>query len=356
MKRRKMNDEERQALLLNVAQKFYRDGLTKTEIANEIRVSSTEVARLLKAAREAKIVRIEFCPPTLEALGQELEQRFRWLKKAVVVASVKDPIQQRLLLAKAGAQYFEETVEAGTKVGIGGGYTVFEMIAALPTEYRDIDVYPTAIIGMGPTIAHIDPIALVTLLWAKSGGEPGRAHYVTLPPSEKGASRAAVKRQYEKHRTGSKKVQEIFDEMSKVDIIFCSIGAIEVKPEYRELKHYSTNFLLGEMSIKEKEFKDEGAVGDILYCFFDENGECPKSTWNVFLSHGVGQAVKMVEQRKTVLVMVGNYKMKALKAIIKGKLCNVLITEEEAAKELIEWNDVQLRTARPAPQPLLRVR
>src|SRR5215208_3462191 len=205
--RKRMSDEDRKKLLLDVAQQFYRDKKSKTKIANTIGVSSTEVARLLQEAREEKIVRFDFSPPKLESLGYELEQRFRWLKKAVVVSSVKDPLYQRQLIAKAGAEYFEENVKQKMKIGIGGGHTIYEMIARLPNRERDIDVYPTAIIGRGPIISHIDPIPLVTLLWAKSGGEPGRAHYVTVPPSDKGASRAAVAKEYEWYRRRYKKVR-----------------------------------------------------------------------------------------------------------------------------------------------------
>jgi DNA-binding transcriptional regulator LsrR (DeoR family) len=43
---------------------------------------------------------------------------------------------------------------------------------------------------------------------------------------------------------------------------------------------------------------------------------------------------------RQVVVIVGNYKRKALRAVLKGRLCNVLITDRIAAQSLLNEDQV----------------
>jgi DNA-binding transcriptional regulator LsrR (DeoR family) len=73
---RKPDVDERLRQVLKVAHLFYEQEMTKTDISHEIRASTTQVARLLEEARERGYVRIEFSPPTLYDLGEQLKARF----------------------------------------------------------------------------------------------------------------------------------------------------------------------------------------------------------------------------------------------------------------------------------------
>jgi DNA-binding transcriptional regulator LsrR (DeoR family) len=123
--------------------------------------------------------------------------------------------------------------------------------------------------------------------------------------------------------------------MKLVDIVFASIGALDVNPEYRAATQYVTKNLLKEVKLSEQDLRDQGVVGDIIYSFFDAKGKT-KPAWNIFLSLGVDFLREMAAATdKKVVVVVGSYKMDALKALLQGKLCNVLITDGYAAESLI---------------------
>jgi DNA-binding transcriptional regulator LsrR (DeoR family) len=72
----------------------------------------------------------------------------------------------------------------------------------------------------------------------------------------------------------------------------------------------------------------------INYSFFAEDGTTAPE-WNIFPALGVAQAQAMVKAQKTAVVAAGRYKMAALRAALRGRLFNVLITDEMAAKELL---------------------
>jgi deoxyribonucleoside regulator len=335
---RKPDADERLQQVLKVAHLFYEREMTKTEISHEIRASSTQVARLLAEAREQGYVRIEFSPPKLYDLGEQLKSKYDWLQAAVVVSYADDLAFLRRMIGKAAAQYFEGAVGAGATVALGGGDTMYEMVMALPQEARDNKLVPAAIIDTGPVLTHIDPVVLVTLLWVRSGRLPGRAHFATGLPMNKPLSRQKIREEYEEfsHR---KAVQEVLAEMKRTDFLFTSLGCLKTDSAYEKLAPRPHKYMLENLKLTEAALLKEGAVGDINYSFFAEDGTTAPE-WNIFPALGGAQTQAMVKARKTVVVAAGRYKLAALRAALKGRLFNVLITDELAAKDLLSGQRV----------------
>lgn len=338
---RRLTEEERRRRLFKVAWLRYKKNMKKASIAREIDTSITHVTRLLDEAERKGIVQFKFTPPKLEALGVDLQQCFPCVKEAIVVASTEDYWFQRQLWGTAAAQYFEENVTPGTVVGITGGYTINEMIAALPEREREIEIYPTAIIGRGPTIEHIDPIVLVTQLWVKSGTSRSVAHYATILPFEEDTSYEEVLKKRQEFLE-NEKIKELYDGMHKrVKIIFTSIGLVGADPEYKKYSKLTTLKLLAEIKgVTEKklvnELRKDGVVGDLAYAFFDKEGK-PSRKWNYFLTTEIERVREMANNYpdEKVVMMAGKFKIEGLKAALKGNLCNVLITDETSARQLI---------------------
>lgn len=100
--------------------------------------------------------------------------------------------------------------------------------------------------------------------------------------------------------------------------------------------------VLRPLGIKPEELSAEGAIGDLCCSPFDSEGR-GKDNWRFFLAaghydpkrRGVDFYRKMVEDGKSVIVMVGAYKVPAIVAALKGKLFNVLVTDEASAREII---------------------
>jgi deoxyribonucleoside regulator len=330
---RKPDAEERLQQVLKVAHLFYEKEMTKTDISHEIRASTTQVIRLLEEAKQQGYVRIEFSPPKLYELGEQLKRKFDWLREAVVVSYADDLGFLRRMIGKAAAQYFESAVTAGSKVAVGGGDTMYEMVMALPREERNVSLVPAAIIDTGPVLTHIDPTVLVTILWVRSGREPGLAHFATGLPLNKPLSRQKVKEEYEEF-SRRRAVREVLTEMKRADFLFTSLGCLKADAAYEQLSPRPHKYLLENLRLSEGALNKEGAIGDINYSFFDAEGTT-RSEWNVFPSLGVQAVQEMVRDGRKVVVAAGCYKLPSLKAALKGNLFNVLITDEVAAKELL---------------------
>jgi len=329
----RIEPEERTRQVLKVAYLFYEKGMTKTEISHEIRSSTTQVIRLLEEAREQGFVRIDFSPPKLQQLGEELKKKYDWLHAVIAISYADDPVFLRRMLGKAAAQYFEVAVREAAKVAIGGGDTMYEMVMALPQEVRNVFLVPAAIIDSGPVLTHIDPTVLLTILWVRSGRRPGHAYFATGLPLNRPLSREKLKAEYEDFcRRGA--IRVVLAEMKRVDFLFASLGCLRADPDYLKLSPRPHKYLLDNLRLTEERLAREGVVGDINYSFFDENGET-SAEWNIIPSLGVDRLREMVKAKKEVVVVVGKYKLPALKAALRGKLFNVLITDEIAARELL---------------------
>lgn len=335
-----MKPEERIGLVYRVARLYHEEGLRKNKIAKVIGVTPPHVANLLKEAKERGIVKIKIELPHLTVLQEKLKSKFG-LRNVIVIPYEMDTPVLLKQLGQAAAQYFEKNVLEGKSVALGGGYLMYEMLAALPQRKRDIDIYPAAVIGRGPTIDHIDPMILVALLWAKSERVPGRAHYVTVTTLDRLGTRSEIQKHYKLLRRRTL-VRDLLEAMARVDFVFASIGALNPDDKYVAAMQFASKNLLNEMKFDESEInklRQDGVVGDIAYSFFNAEGRgTPR--YDLAASLGTDALRTMSEDpTKNVVVVVGDYKMEALRAVLRGKLCNVLITDAWAAAKLLESID-----------------
>lgn len=331
-----MADDKRLKQLHEVARLFYVDKFTKTKIANQLQTSSTQVSRLLKEVEHERLVEFRLRPPRLNTLQENLIKRFECLREAVVVATSGDMKYQLNNLGTAAATYFDEIIQPNQKIGISGGNTVYEMIRALPEKSRQIKLYPTALIGRGPFIPeHIDPMVLLSLLWEKSGRLPNSAYYVTIPPFEKGSTPKSIRLENEKLKRHSK-VKQVWKAMQEVEIIFASVGPVTPSPE-EGASGGTLLRLLSDLSITDSWLRAEGVVGDISYSLFDQEGKSRVPRWEFFITLNIEHFRVMSEDYpdRRVVMIGGSNKLEQLKAVLRGKLCNVLITDDSAAEALL---------------------
>ncbi|SFL55917.1 sugar-binding transcriptional regulator [Geodermatophilus ruber] len=124
----------RLVLTASVARRYYLDGRSKVEIAEEFGLSRFKVARLLDAARESGLVRIE-----IRSEGQvdvELSARLRdryGLQHSVVVDTPDDHDESlRQHVGRAAAALLGEIITPQDVLGLAWARSVGEMARALP--------------------------------------------------------------------------------------------------------------------------------------------------------------------------------------------------------------------------------
>src|ERR687893_1126978 len=124
----------RVVLTASVARRYYLDGRSKVEIAEEFGLSRFKVARLLDAARESGLVRIEIRHQgEIDVdLSARLQDRFG-LQHAVVVDTPDDDADSlRGHLGRAAARLLAEVITPQDVLGLAWARAVSAMARALP--------------------------------------------------------------------------------------------------------------------------------------------------------------------------------------------------------------------------------
>ena len=121
-------------LSASIARRYYLDGRSKVEIADEFGLSRFKVARLLEAARDSGLVHIEIRHAGAfdVDLSAQLQERFGLHHAVVVDTSHDDPAHLRQQLGHATAELLGEILTSQDVLGLAWARSVSAMGAALP--------------------------------------------------------------------------------------------------------------------------------------------------------------------------------------------------------------------------------
>ncbi|GGM38804.1 transcriptional regulator [Longimycelium tulufanense] len=134
-----------------IARRYYLDGASKIEIAEEFGISRFKVARVLDEARAAGLVRIDIAVPA--EIDAELSEGLRavyGLRQAVVATKAEDSDDSlRRRIGKLGADYLTEVLREGDVLGLACSRTLNAMTLALGPLPRCTVVQLTGVLPGG---------------------------------------------------------------------------------------------------------------------------------------------------------------------------------------------------------------
>ncbi|SNS83335.1 DNA-binding transcriptional regulator LsrR, DeoR family [Geodermatophilus saharensis] len=121
-------------LTASIARRYYLDGRSKVEIADEFGLSRFKVARLLDAARDSGLVRIEIRHQgeVDVDLSARLQDRYGLQHAVVLDIPDDDPASLRDHLGRAAAQLLAEVITPQDVLGLAWARAVSAMARALP--------------------------------------------------------------------------------------------------------------------------------------------------------------------------------------------------------------------------------
>jgi len=120
-------------LSASVARRYFLDGRSKVEIADEFSISRFKVARILEAARACGLVRVDISwPGSIDLhLSGRLQSEFGLIHAVVIEAPDVQPAALRRQLGVAAADLLEEIVTSGDVLGLTWARSVSAMASAL---------------------------------------------------------------------------------------------------------------------------------------------------------------------------------------------------------------------------------
>ncbi len=306
-------------LMAKVAKMYFEWNLTQAEIARRLSLSQATVSRLLNRARSEDIVRISIqIPIGVNAdLDETLIQKFHLRDAIVVDCMASDESQIMRDIGAAAAFYVETTIKDKEIVGISSwSSTLLALVDSMHQVSGKTGIKVVQILGgVGKPTAEVHATRLTGRL---AGLVNGEAVYLPAPGivGTEAALQVMLAEPY---------VQEAMHLFDQVSLALVGIGAVEPS----NLLDLSGNVVPLE---EQKLLRGQGAVGDILLRYFDENGSPVDGTINRrVVSMSLEQLSKI---ERSVAVAGGARKYAAILAALRGKYINVLITDVETAQKL----------------------
>ncbi len=241
-------DQERHALLANVASLYFEEGLSQAAIAAQTGYSPSMISRLLTEARKLGVVEIRIHYPYGRRVDLERQlQALLGVKSVrVVVVEGDDPRRVTRQLGNVAAQLLGEHVRNGMTIGVAWGASAYETINAL----RPGPISGVHVIQMMGSLAASDPY--------QDGQELARhlarnyaGHFTTLPAPlfvDSEATRRSLARDLQ--------ILRAMEQFQHIELALMGIGSLD--PERASLVR------AGYLSVAQVEqLRQLGAVGDV---------------------------------------------------------------------------------------------
>lgn len=287
---------------------YYNDGLTQNQIADMLGVSRIKVSRLLEKGRQSGLIELRINSPYGGCLSQQKELMDAFgLADARVVPGLKgQPAAPRI--GRAAASLLIQNLKPNDLLAIGWG-------EATTTALRYMaPVFPQTNISLVSLTGGVSAYIGTTGLY----GPQNNAHLIPTPLRVSSPELAEMLR-VEPY------VRNVLDMAATARFGLIGVGAVT---------SVATLVRYGYCSNAEIElFKRRGAVGDVLGYFYDADGEILDLDLH---RHVV--AVRPEDLRKipnVAATAAGPHKVEAILGMLRGKLANILVTDEDTATELL---------------------
>ncbi len=301
---------------IRIAWMYYVEGLTQNEIADRLGIGRVTVVRNINEARKQREVKIWIQGEIAECLDleHELKAAFK-LDDAVVVPEPSDPANVTKAIGVAAGMYTTDQLRDNLVLGVGWGATLYESLASLsPRNLTGVEVI--SLLGGIVEARRYNPAEFA---WQFANTVGADCFLFTAPA----VVDSAQTRQALIERCG---ISTVFDHARKADMVLLSVGHISQQ---------STSFRFGFLSEADrKSLIADGAVGDLLFNYFDRDGNLVRNKINErVMSVPVAQLRKVP---KRVIASGGIDKIEALRGGMRLVGCNVLITSEKTAAALLK--------------------
>ncbi len=302
-------------LRLRAAWMYYVERKTQNEIADALEIGRVTVVRLLADAMARKEVRItiEGDVAELVAIERQLEARFG-LTEAIVAPIASAASDRTHIVSAATGAFISEFARPGMQLGVGWGRTLIESLAFMPSRQLD-DFTVVSLLGSITEARRFNPSEYAWQLAQAFGGEC----YLLSAPAvvDSPQTRDILIEKCGLHR--------IFAMAKTLDAAIFSVGGMTTS---------ATIFQVGYMGDAERSaLAESGAVGDVLYHFYDREGVLVDHPVNERVMSIPADTIRAIPQR--ILASGGADKPEAILGAIKFVKPTVMITDALTAAAVL---------------------
>lgn len=302
-------------LRVRAAWMYFVEQKTQNEIAEILGIGRVSVVRMLAEARSRNEVKITIEGDLAEitSIERALEERFG-LQRAVVAPLSQPGADPIPAISAATGSFVSDVVAAGMSVGVGWGRTLFGSLPFMRARPL-ADFKVISLLGGVGVARRFNPAEFA---WRFARAFQGDGYLIPAPAVVDSVETKTALIE----RCG---LHEILTLADTLDAVLVSVGGIASATTF-----YRGGYLSEAMR---EALAGKGAVGDILYHFYDRDG--------ALVDHPINDRVMSVDvdrlrrARMRILTSGGADKIDALIGAMKLVEPTVFITDEESARQVL---------------------
>jgi deoxyribonucleoside regulator len=304
-------------ILIKVCNLKYKEKIQQKEIAKQLKLSTAKVTRLLQKAFELDIAKVVVNDSNLPItkLESDLEKKFHLRRVFISKSENQDAEKIKKNIGQRIAGYLMAILKDRDCMGISQSSTIKEVIQSLPLHInKKVDVaqmlggsYSTLFEGMDQTKELSDRFGVTPhILYAPLFVDNSRIKKAILQNSS---------------------IKESFDFFRNLNIALVGMGAFY--PIGSSITFRSGNLTKEEI----KELEEHNVAGDMYGYFLDKDGNFCNTSIEKRVITIPKEYIPRIELR--IGVAGGLYKFDIIYAALKGKLINILATDEDTGQKLL---------------------
>ncbi|MFN8487491.1 MAG: sugar-binding transcriptional regulator [Caldilineaceae bacterium] len=315
-------NEQHHEQLAQIASLYYEAEKTQDEIAQQLGLSRVKIYRLLKQAREEAVVQFTITWPLARdgELEAALKQNFGLREALVLKTQGNEQLHVLQRLGQLGARYLEQMLKDGMTLAVCLGRSTYEVIHAIRPGFQ-AKVHVAQAMGSLPfAMQELDSAALARQLAQKLGGE---VLYLSSPLMADTAEAADILR-------NQRDIKRTLQTAQAADIALLGIGNLDPATSgFVKAGFISTDELTALVAA--------GAVGEMAGHFYQIDGGLHPGSYT---ERVIG--VRLVDLKQiptTMAVALGIEKAQALLGGLRTGVLNVLCTDDQAARAVLQLLD-----------------
>lgn len=304
--------------LYKLAISYYEDGLTQKQIGKQFGLSRIKVSRLLSQARDLKVVQIYITPSNDSNVDLERALAVKYGIDEVVAITPPEYTRPTIAsaLGLAAAENLVRTIKGKEDIAITWGSTLNQVMESMPTTHKPNVRILQALGGLSSPDTGVNGADLARRMAQSFGARP-------LLLSSPGL---VANREVRDALLMDPQISRMIALAAKADIALVGIGVLA--PDSIMLQ----NNILSQTEVNR--LKSKGAIGDIGMRFYDPYGKTIEDEIN---DRVIGIDLDQYRKIKRVIgIAGGEEKVEAIRGALRGKLINVLITDDRTARKLFE--------------------
>lgn len=310
-------EEDSTALMSEIADLYYNQGMTQQEIARRYDCNRFKIAKMIQSAREEGIVEITIHKPSKrhKLLEQDLMETFQLSKAIVLDTRDLSRAEAMSVIGKTSAQYLEHLLTPGSTIGVTWGKTIRSVVSALDQKTQN----PVNAVQLCGCFRHLNSSdgsrSITHTIAMKFNGE---YFYMNLPIyiNDEQARNAMLREPL---------VESTLNATRKMDVVLTGVGSKSSLPFNNPvLKPYIT----------EEDWKEEAnCLGSIYGHVLDQDGRIANISLNRKIVAASLQDVLTTPHK--IAVATGRHKVGILIACMQNRYINELITDRATAEQIL---------------------